>query len=213
MKFNFLKDDSKVMKVLSKIVDGLLLTIIFSIACIPLFTIGCSFTSFYYASVKVIRRNRGYMFRSFIDSFKLNFKLSTVVWLIQFLIMGICTLGAYVAFTSKGMLGSVVSVILIAIYFAIFVVALTAGPFIYPAISRYKMNLKNALKLALIMVLSHPGKSLLVFFMTVTYIFLMIFSAMNLVILVFIWPELYILGLSMIMEKVLLEYIDSIKNE
>lgn len=212
MKFNFMKDDSKFMKILSKIVDSLILTIIFLISCIPVITIGDAFTSFYYASVKVIKRSRGYMFKSYIKSFKENFVLSTLCWLVILVIYAISLGGAFVVFRLKDMCGPVISVILIAIYIAIFLFVFCAGTFLFPAISRYKMDVKNALKLALIMTLSHAKESILSFLLTAVFTILMVFSFLRFVLLIFVLPELYILLLSGITEKMLIEYIENVSE-
>ena len=75
--------DSRLMKVLGKIFDIGYLSIVFIIFSLPVVTIGASLTALYYAVVKVIRRDRGYVFQEFFRSFKLNFVKATILWLIQ----------------------------------------------------------------------------------------------------------------------------------
>ncbi len=213
MKIELFKEDSKHMKILSKIVDGVILNILFLISCIPVLTIGPAFTAFYYASVKVIRRERGYMFKTYVKGFKDNIKLSGIIWLLTLLVNIICLGGIYFVFISASMLTKPVSIVLIAIYGAIMIFVFCAGIYIYPALSRFKMNLKNALKLMVIMPLSHPGKTLALFAITIVFTALMLLSFYKYVIFIFVFPELYILGISLIMENILLEYISDVKEE
>ena len=77
--------DSKLMKVLGKLFDIGYLSIVFIVFSLPVITIGASLTALYYTTVKVIRRDRGYVFQEFFRSFRLNFLNATVLWLIQLL--------------------------------------------------------------------------------------------------------------------------------
>ncbi len=75
--------DSKLMKVLGKIFDIGYLSLVFLVSCLPVVTIGAAFTALYYTTVKVIRRDRGYVFQEYMRSFKLNFVPATIIWIIQ----------------------------------------------------------------------------------------------------------------------------------
>ncbi|MDD3173509.1 MAG: YesL family protein, partial [Herbinix sp.] len=71
---NFFNIDNGFFAFLSKVCDILFLSIIWVAFCIPIITIGPANTALYYATVKVIRRDRGYLFREFFKSFRMNFK-------------------------------------------------------------------------------------------------------------------------------------------
>lgn len=75
--------------VLDSIIDVAYVSILWLIFSIPVVTIGASTTAMYYTVTKVIRHNRGYIFREFWHGFKSNFKQSTIIWLIYLLIMTI----------------------------------------------------------------------------------------------------------------------------
>lgn len=57
------------------------LHVLWVVYSLPIFTIGASTTALYYACMKMIRTNEGYVHRNFHHSFKQNFKQSTVIWL------------------------------------------------------------------------------------------------------------------------------------
>ena len=71
---NFFNMDNPLFSILSKVCDMLFISIAFILICIPVITIGPACTALYYVVVKVIRRERGYVFREFFKSFRLNFK-------------------------------------------------------------------------------------------------------------------------------------------
>ena len=70
------------MRFLTKLFDVMYLSILWFVFSIPIITIGASTTAMYYATVKVIRRDRGYIFQEFWKSFKLNFLQATLSWII-----------------------------------------------------------------------------------------------------------------------------------
>ena len=88
---NFFSTDSPIFSILSKVSDMLFISITFIFLCIPIVTIGPASTALYYAIVKVIRRERGYVFREFFKSFKMNFKRGAIVGVILTLIFFVLT--------------------------------------------------------------------------------------------------------------------------
>ncbi len=83
---------NKVFSFLSKLVDAVALSALWLIFCIPVFTIGASSTAFYYTTHKALVRSRGYIWRTFWESFKSNFKQATLTWLIQLVVLVLLTL-------------------------------------------------------------------------------------------------------------------------
>ena len=63
-------------RIMNKVGDMILLSILWVVCSIPLITIGASTSAAYYVAAKVIRHNSGYVWKSFFKSFKLNFKAS-----------------------------------------------------------------------------------------------------------------------------------------
>ena len=71
--------DNPVMKVLSKIFDIGWLSILYLLFCIPVITIGPATTALYYTAIKVLRRERGYVWSEFFGCFKREFKLGAML--------------------------------------------------------------------------------------------------------------------------------------
>lgn len=74
--------DSTFMKYANKFADLMILNIITIIFCIPIFTIGASLTAMHNVLLKIYRDEESYIFKSFWKSFKVNFKQSTLMWLL-----------------------------------------------------------------------------------------------------------------------------------
>ncbi len=79
--FNY---DNKVFEFINRVVDTIFVALLWVVFSLPIITIGASTTAFYETVHKVLRQNRGYIWRTFWTTFTSNFKRSTIVWLIQF---------------------------------------------------------------------------------------------------------------------------------
>ncbi len=79
--------DNLFIRMLNRIGDAMILSLLFVIGCVPIFTIGASVTATYYAAMKGVQGDDGYVFKNYIKSFKQNFKQSTVIWLIMAVIL------------------------------------------------------------------------------------------------------------------------------
>ena len=78
----FFNLDGPVFVWLNRIADIMILNIIFLVFCIPVVTIGASFTAMSYVTLKMSEGKEGYIIRSFWKSFRQNFRQSTIIWLI-----------------------------------------------------------------------------------------------------------------------------------
>lgn len=87
--FNY---DNMFIRLLNRLGDAMLLSILFVLCSIPIVTIGASVTALYYTAMKGIKGGDGYVAKYFWKSFKDNFKQSTLIWLIclaVFFILGV----------------------------------------------------------------------------------------------------------------------------
>lgn len=78
--FNY---DNKVFEFINRVVDTMFTTLLWVVFSLPVITLGASTTAFYEVVHKVLRKNKGYVWRTFWSTFIANFKRSTIVWLIQ----------------------------------------------------------------------------------------------------------------------------------
>ena len=73
--------DGPIISFLSRITELIMLNIVTFIFCIPLITIGAATTAAHYTALKM-RREEGHVLRNFWNSFRMNFKQSTGIWLL-----------------------------------------------------------------------------------------------------------------------------------
>lgn len=77
--------NNPVFRFLSRLVDLVVLNVIFLISCIPLFTIGTALTSLYYVCINDWDPQNAHIVQKYTKSFKENFKQSTAIWFIMLL--------------------------------------------------------------------------------------------------------------------------------
>lgn len=143
--------DSRLMKVLGKIFDIGYLSIVFIIFSLPVVTIGASLTALYYAVVKVIRRDRGYVFQEFFRSFKLNFVKATILWLIQAVLTFVMCFNLYAVVEQNGGTIGFMQGAYIVMGLIIFAISCYA----YPVLSRFDMKNTKIIRFSLYMAVKH----------------------------------------------------------
>ena len=84
--FNY---ENPIFSFLGKVIDLISLSLLWVILCLPVVTIGPATTALYYTVVKVIRKERSYLFREFFKSFKSNFKYGALATIIVIVLAAI----------------------------------------------------------------------------------------------------------------------------
>ena len=72
-----MNQENKILELLSRIVDLLLLNFLFIITSIPIFTIGASLCALYSVNLKMTRKEESYVIKDFFRSFRQNFRQAT----------------------------------------------------------------------------------------------------------------------------------------
>lgn len=125
---------------LSKISDLIILNLIFIISCIPIVTIGASLTSAYYVSMKLVRGDNDGIIKIYVEKFKREFKMSTIIWSIILLVALIIGIDFYVIdnisnFAMVNLFSLLLTIGGIILLF-IFV-------YVFPFISKFENSIKN----------------------------------------------------------------------
>lgn len=163
------KLESPLMNFLNKVADVMILSIIFMIACIPVVTVGAAFTAAYYMGFKMVKNEESYIIRGFFKAFKENFKQATVIWIFV-LFLGALIMADYRIILYSGI--TFVSWIRIAMV-SVTVVAALGIVFMFPLQARFCNTVKNTVKNAFLMALSHlPSAFLLILIYAVPYLLL-----------------------------------------
>lgn len=208
---SFFNSDNSIFNGISKIFDLLMLSLVWLVLCIPVVTIGPASTALYYTVVKVIRRERSYVFKEFFRSFKLNFKQGAIVGLI-YVVLGVIMffdIEYAKAMAEEGSkMGNFLYIVFVVMgFFTLFTIL-----YIFPLLSRFTVTIKHLFKWAFYISLRQILWTLvltLIFAATVALMFFSFYLAPPLFVFL---PGLYTLIASFPMEKVLKKYMPKEEN-
>lgn len=147
--------ENAVFCLINKILDLMVLSLVWAVCCIPIVTAGAASTALYYAVVKSVRRQRSYPVREFWKSFRANLKkgiLIQAVWMMIAAMMLISDVPLFAALLSgKGIQDKVLLALL-----AVKAVFLAGMPcWLYPLLSRFEQPLLKLAEAALYMLLRY----------------------------------------------------------
>jgi uncharacterized membrane protein YesL len=197
--------ESKPVLYLSKFVDIVVLNILFVICCIPVFTAGAAWTAMYYACVKAVRMDCGKIITDFFHSFRMNFKTATAVWLLYLVLFsGLVAVTYLLLVTGSGG----VYAMLVGLFMALLLFLIAMMLYSFPILSRFTVRSISLLKNAVLVSVKHGGETICMLVLTLALATLVVMGWKFFPLLLLIMPGVYTLMLSMIMEKVLAQYID-----
>lgn len=158
---SFFSIDSPFFNVMNKICDIILLSVVYVVCCIPIITIGPATTALYYTMVKVVRRERGYLFGEFFKSFKANFKSGsflTIILVVAYLILWVDRNYA------KGLAetNSSVAFAMTCVFNAISVILILTTIYVFPVLSRFTIKGFQLLKTSFFISIRHLPSTLVI---------------------------------------------------
>lgn len=147
--FNF---DGGFYGITERLFDGLALGLLWILFSLPVITIGAATSALYYTANKVIKQDRGYLFREFWKAFRMNFKQATLLWIVVAVMSFLLQLnvGILDALTD-GYLG-----LFFIVFYALCAILIVAtAVYGFAAISRFDMPFGWILKLSLFMTMRY----------------------------------------------------------
>lgn len=200
----FFDPNSGIMGFMSKVADVIILSILWFICSLPVLTMGAATTALYYTAVKAVRRERSYILKSFLTSFKENFIQGTLLWILFLAIMAL--LGVNLKF-SQGMAatpeGQTTGFVLTVIYCIMGLTVLFTALYMLPVLSRFTMKNRQILKMSLFMSIRHLPYTLLL----AVIIIAAVIGTLYVPVAMFFAPAAGALLYSLPMERVLKQYI------
>lgn len=202
---NFFNVDNGFFAFLSKACDIIFLSLIWIIVCIPIITIGPANTALYYATVKVIRRERGYLFREFFRSFRLNFKRGAIVGIALTAIFAILI---FDLLTARAAVSGNMNSVFLGIYLVLLIFATSFGIYVFPVLSRFDLSVKQLVKTSMFMSMKHLPFTVLMLIVTVAAIAGVIFMPL----LILVLPATAVYINSLLMERIFKKYMPTTEN-
>ncbi|MDD6573239.1 MAG: DUF624 domain-containing protein [Thermoflexaceae bacterium] len=168
--------DNGFFRFMGKICDMILLDVLTLIMCIPIVTIGPALTALYYVSLKIVRDEEGYVFKSYFKSFKQNFKQGFLLELI----VAACAAILYVDLgVTYNWMSQNQNYLLKLLFFALVgfaLIAIVTVVYVFPILAKFENSTKRILINSVMMAVKHLPYSVLMVIITVlagvlTYIY------------------------------------------
>lgn len=147
----FFNMDNKFFVFMGKVADLCMLNLLCIACCIPVVTAGASLTALYYVTLKMVRNEEAYIFRSFFKSFKENFKQATIINVIMLIVAVLLYLDTNIAGNMGQTTGKILRMIF-AVFTLLYVMILL---YVYPLLAKFYNSVKNTFKNAILMAIRH----------------------------------------------------------
>lgn len=134
------------MSALGKIADMFFLSVLWILFSLPVVTIVPSTIALYYATVKVVRRDAGYVFRDFLNGFRQNLKQGMALELIYFIIGALLYAARRFAYLA-GLTSTLGRCYYLFFLISVIVISCVSA-YLLPVISRFTLSLLSAFRLA-----------------------------------------------------------------
>lgn len=156
--FGFLNVDSPFYKALAKITNYAVLGVLWVFSCIPIITVGAASAAVYAAHHKVIQNGNGYVWRTYWQQFRANFKQSTILWLIMMVFLAVFAADFYILFR----MGAAQKPAILYVFLALSIICIMWMQYWLPYIVHIEDRIPTVLKNTLIMTVAHLPQSLLI---------------------------------------------------
>lgn len=155
--FSMFSPDSKIMQVISRITDLILLNIIFLLTCLPVFTIGAAMAAMNTLCFRMLRQEEGNIIKPYFRAFKENFRPATGVFAILALILVPDYLYFDRFFHAEGLAHY-------GMYVFIFIAAVTvlAAGFAFPWVSQFRNSIPQTLRNSLLLSIGNLPRAIAV---------------------------------------------------
>ena len=162
--------ENPVWSTFSKILDIMILNVLFLLCCVPVVTISTSFTALYFTAMRVVSGNVTYVSRDFWNSFKSNFKQAFVTGVIVFDAGVILAVGTYLSFISNAYVGKVFFVALDFLFAAVV-------SYVFPSLAKFECSTGKLFYNSVVMAFVHIPFAI---FNLRIFVLVRIFAYMNL---------------------------------
>ena len=146
--------NNPVMRFLVALFDLIALSVLWVVFSLPVFTMGAASAALYHAVYHHVRKGEDYIWSSFFDAFKANFKRQTLAWLVALDILAVLTFDAIV-FRSIYLQGKPFGWV----YYAVLVLlafAVTWTVYLAAYGARFNGSVKDVLRFSFILFRAHP---------------------------------------------------------
>ncbi|MBO4374162.1 MAG: YesL family protein [Lachnospiraceae bacterium] len=143
---------------MDKIASLFWINILTIVCCIPVITAGAAVTACYYVTLKMARNEEGYLTKSFFKSFRMNFRQSTLIWIMEAVMLFIFFADFRIITTKAAGTIPLSNVILVVTGILHFLLMMTST-YVYPLLARFDNTTANTVRNAFLMSIVHFPKT------------------------------------------------------
>lgn len=155
----FFAYDGSLQNFLSNLIDVFLVTLFWIVFSIPIVTAGAASAALYDTVRRVLDEERGYLWRTFFNSFKSNFRVATPAWVFHLVIFAVMFIDQLII--SLGMKQGGIFPILYYLNMIFLLMVIVWEEYTYAYVSRFVDSSMHCLKNGLLLMLGNFGWSLL----------------------------------------------------
>lgn len=200
----FFSTEGPLISFLDKLGRIIILTLLWIVCCLPVFTIGASSTAFYYSMVKTVRYERSSGCKEFLKCFKRVFKQSIIPSL-GFLVITAILIVDILYWSNKNTTTAYISLNLCTVFL---ILLIPYCAFYFAIASRFKLKFKKSFEFTALMML----RALPVSFAILVSVLLMAFIIYVFYIAIIFVPGLVCFGFTYLFENVFKKYIPKPKD-
>ena len=193
--------DSKIMQIISRICDIIILNIVFLFTCLPIFTIGAANTALYATVFRLDTEQEGKLLSMYFRAFLRNFRQSTVI----FLILCVFFAATCVNMVQFSQLGGSMGYVLFVLSMAVFVILAMVFSYTFPLLSQFCNSTRKTLSNALILGVAHLPRTAVLLVVNCFPWTLMLVNLYSFIQLGFLWFALYFAAAAYFNSRVLLK--------
>lgn len=176
-------EENPFVALMTKVFDTCLLNLLWLIACIPIFTIGPATQAMYYVALKISEGNDGYIMRSYWKAFKSDFKKSVIIGLIMLCSGGLLLMDIYLAHQAATMFFRS----LLPLFILLLLLWACLMMYVFAVQARFNNSVKETFRISAALALTNKRKT-----------FIMLFTSLILVGLIYFAPILGIIDIGLI---------------
>ena len=192
--------NSSFFKFINKLLDVLLLNLLWILCSLPVVTIGAATCAAFSVTLKMVDDEEGYIGKAFFKEFKKKFKQGTLMWMITAPCIYILYLLWQLVIKSED-----INVIVIIGVIFLTAIAISINLYSYPLIARYENSLRNIIKNSFGICLQYFVKTIILTVVVVIEIVIIMWNRWTLLAGIIIGPEFIIYTISGVSKKIFLQ--------
>lgn len=150
----FFNPENKFWIFVAKLADVCIMSMLWAVCSLPLITIGASTAAFYDFTLRQVKDEEGGIWKSFFTSFRANFKMATLAWLIELAAIALLAadlIAAWNMYINTGIPG----LIFLSLGACAALILLSCVQYVYAHIARFDFPLKKTLGNCFIMAMGN----------------------------------------------------------